>query len=114
MNITTTWNITRMEVKEVYDGLEDVVFTVYYLVTSTSDGVNPQTSTYGGSVIVALPNTSQFTPFSSLTEGQVLDWVKDQLGPIQVSDIQNQLTREVSYNTDPSGWITPALPWETQ
>lgn len=111
MIITTTWSITRMEVKENYDGLEDVVFTVYYNVQSQSDGINPQTSTYNGNVVLQLPNSSQFTPFSSLNEGQVLDWVKDQLGPLQVANIQNSLTREVSYNTDPSGWITPPLPW---
>jgi hypothetical protein len=67
----TTWNITQL------DRLTSTNFvtTVHYNVTKTDGDFSA--STYG---TIGFEAGTPETPFESLTEAQVIAWVKDKLG----------------------------------
>lgn len=101
---TITWTITALNCYPLEQGNADVVFNVHFSCTGTQD-------TYSASVY----NTCQvtytggaFTPYSELTESQVLGWIwaggvdKDATESAVEQMIQNQINPPV---------VTPPLPW---
>ena len=69
--MTTTWTINQLD-RNTSDGF---VTTVHYNVTATDDDFSA--STYG---TIGFEAGTPATPFASLTEAQVVAWVKDKLG----------------------------------
>ena len=104
---TKKWTVTLLSVIPSADGLSEVVMNVYWLCSATEG-----TSTYNtnGCTQVPFPNPAAFTPFSSLTEGQVLQWVFETLGPQQVSDIEASADKGLQDLINPP-IIYPPLPW---
>lgn len=86
------------------DGQTDVVYQVNWLVTATDTGGNttaiPGVSTLG-------PPDATFTPYSQLTQDEVIGWVKACLGPEQTAgyelNAENAL-KEQSLTTLPLPW----------
>lgn len=107
--MTTVWTVTAMDCYPEVDGEQDVVFTVHYSCNGTQvDGEN----TYSASVYNTQPVTvnpdEPFTPYSQLTQDQVLNWIwtsgvdKDATEAAVAQMIQNQINPPV---------VTPPLPW---
>jgi hypothetical protein len=101
---TFNWEVSQLNCYPQADGQTDVVFTVHWQLTGT-DG------TYNGSVYstCAVPApTGTFTPYSQLTQDQVLGWIwangVDQTSAEAAvqTQIDNQITPPVT---------SPALPW---
>ena len=102
---TITWTVTAMDCYPQEGGNTDVVFTVHWTCAGT-DG------TYNASVYstcsVPASSGSAFTPYSSLTQDQVLGWVwangvdKFTTEAAVVQQIDNQRNPPV---------VTPPLPW---
>ena len=67
----TTWTINQLD-RNTSDGF---VTTVHYSLTSVDEGFSA--STYG---TISYEAGTPATPFESLTEAQVIAWVKDKLG----------------------------------
>jgi hypothetical protein len=70
MTTQYTWTVTAMDCYPQEDGNTDVVFTVHWTCSGT-DG------TYNASIYstCSVPSpTGSFTPYSSLTQEQVLGW----------------------------------------
>jgi hypothetical protein len=104
------WNVTALSVIPSADGLSDVVLNVYWICSATN---GTQTYVTNGCTQVPFPNPAAFTPFSSLTEGQVLQWVFATLGAQQVSDIEASADQGLQNLINPP--ITyPPLPWKAQ
>ena len=101
---TITWTVTAMDCYPQEAGNTDVVFTVHW----TCAGVD---GTYNASIYstCSVPSpTGSFTPYSDLTQSQVLDWCyaygvdKSATEAAVEAQLQAQINPPV---------VTPALPW---
>jgi hypothetical protein len=100
-----TWSIVQMNCYPQENGEADVVFTVHWTLSGT-DG------TYVGSVYgsagVTVDAKTTFTPYSQLTQEQVLEWIwangvdKDAQEANVAAQIESQINPTV---------VTPPLPW---
>lgn len=104
--ITYSWTITALNSYPEYEGQQDVVFTIFAIYTGT-DG------TYSSSVEVAqalVLNNASFTPYSDLTESQVLGWLTEALGPQQIDQMQYKITAQIIADNQPP-FVQLPLPW---
>lgn len=99
------WKITKLETKPLLDGLPEVVVCAEWICSVKE---NNQSAECNGFVNLPPVNPMQFTPYSDLTEVQVLDWLwnscinKNQIEQI----VTNQLNEKLSPNPE-----VPPLPW---
>ena len=105
MTATITWTVTAMDCYPQEAGHTDVVFTVHWTCSGVQDAYSA--SVYSTCAVPA-PTGSSFTPYSSLTQDQVLGWVwangvdKAATEAAVQTQIDNQINPPV---------ITPPLPW---
>jgi hypothetical protein len=107
MAITNTWAVVQMDAYPEYEGEPDVVFTVHWTLNGT-DGT--YIGSVYGSVGVNLDEGATFTPYASLTEAQVIGWVKDALGEEQVAAYEANVAEQIANQINPPV-VSPALPW---
>ena len=94
----TTWTINQLE-RNTSNGF---VTTVHYSV-SKEDG-DFSASTYG---TIGFEAGTPDTPFESLTEAQVIAWVKDSLGEVTV---EAALTAQIEAQQNPVK--ASGMPWQ--
>ena len=109
MNITTQWNITHMNAHPSLDGMENVISHVVWTCTAT-DADSGETVKEQAQLSMGLPSTTQFTAFSSLTEAEVLTWVKQILGESVVAQVENNVKTALVTKLAPIVMIED-LPW---
>ena len=104
--ITTSipWDVEQMDCYPTYESQTDVVFTVHWRCIAVKD---QYTATSYGTVNCTYTAGEPFTPYSQLTETQVLGWVwqtvnKNTTEAALVQNIANQINPPV---------ISPPLPW---
>lgn len=103
--MTTVWTVTQMDCYPQADGETDVVFTVHWTCAGT-DG-EYSASVYNTQQVTVNPD-EPFTPYSQLTQDQVLNWIwtsgvdKDATEAAVAQLIENQINPPV---------VTPPLPW---
>jgi hypothetical protein len=93
----TTWTINQLD-RNTSDGF---VTTVHYNVTK-EDG-EFSASTYG---TVSFEAGTPTTPYESLTEAQVIEWVKDKLGE---EVIEASLASQIAAQKNPT--TATGMPW---
>lgn len=76
MSITYKWSIVSMQTLPTSGNLQNVVRDVQWKVVATKDGVKRDLSAF---VRLSPPSDNTFTDYNSLTEDQVLEWVKSVL-----------------------------------
>jgi len=80
MEITYNWKITELTKVPSKDGLTDVVTHIKFIYTGTSDQTDEngefKTATFKGSVPALPPSSEDFKPLNTLTEAEVIEWVK--------------------------------------
>lgn len=107
MAVVNTWSVVQLDAYPEVDGKTDVVFNVHWTLTAT-DG------TYSGNVYgsqsVTLDPSAPFVPYASLTEAQVIGWVKDALGEEQVASLEANVAEQIANQINPPV-VQPALPW---
>jgi hypothetical protein len=96
-----------MDAYPEYDGETDVVFTVHWTLNGTDGTYNG--SVYG-SVGVTLDEGATFTPYASLTQAQVLGWVKEALGEEAVAGFEASVAQQIADQANPPV-VHPTLPW---
>ena len=102
--MSCVWSVTEMLVKPVEDGKPDVVVTVKFSCTASADG---KTAAYNGSIGFDAPG-DPFTPYSQLTQEQVLNWAfergfnKDQIEAVVLMDLDALINPPV---------VNKPLPW---
>ena len=99
---TFTWNIANLE-RETADGY---VFTAHYTVNA-NDGTY-SAGAYG-SMGFERPEAEEMIPFADLTEGTVIQWVKDALGEEKVTEIGDALQAQLDEQRNPTK--AAGLPW---
>ena len=101
---TFTWTVTQMDCYPQAEGQTDVVFTVHYTCAGTQD-------TYSSSVYstcgVPAP-TGTFTPYSALTQDQVLGWIW--ANGVDQSATEAAVQTQIDNQINPPV-VQPALPW---
>jgi hypothetical protein len=111
MAATQTWVVNYMTCLPTYDAQTDVVYEVGWscFAQQTQDGVNYTNNFIGTTVLQDLPG-DPFTPYSELTQEQVLSWIwasdgvdKDSIERYNQDVINGQITPTL---------ITPPLPWQ--
>ena len=107
MAVVNTWSVVQLDCYPQEDGHDDVVFSVHW----TLNGVDGE---YAGSVYgsqgVTLDPSAPFVPYASLTEAQVIGWVKDALGEEQVASLEANVAEQIANQINPPV-VQPALPW---
>jgi hypothetical protein len=105
--ITYSWDITALNSYPEYMGNQDVVFTIFATYTGT-DG------TYSSSINISqalnISNDAIFTPYSDLTEEQVLGWLLAALTQQQISQMQSKITAQIIADNQPP-FVQLPLPW---
>jgi hypothetical protein len=119
MNTTVfTWKILNMEAIMSYNDLTDVVRTVYWQLEGHDDD-NKYGRHWGIQQLdVDSIDSSTFTGYSSLTESQVLTWVKTALNtenpqgdgnPNFTTRLENEVQAEM--DTEEIGSRRTGVPW---
>ena len=102
---TITWTITAMDCYPTEGSETDVVFTVHWTCSGT-DGT--YTSSVYSTCAVPTPASESFTPYSDLTQDQVLGWVwangVDQTAT--EAAVQQQIDNQINPPV-----VTLPLPW---
>lgn len=95
--MTTTWTIAQLD-RQTSDGL---VTTAHWTVNAV-DG-DYSAGSYG---VVGFERGDTFIAYDSLTEAQVIDWVKDKL---DVEAIEASLASQIESNKNPT--TSTGVPW---
>jgi hypothetical protein len=95
--ITTSivWDVEQMDCYPTYESEIDVVFTVHWRCTATKD---QYTATSYGTVGCTYTQGSPFTPYSQLTETQVLGWVWE---TVNKNETEAALTANIAAQINP-------------
>lgn len=106
MTITYTWSVTQMDAYPELDGEQDVVCMVWWTLVGTDGGCSDST---GGGTPITVDGSEPFTPYSQLTQEQVLGWVFDKMGPDVKTQIEQSVASQVAKQ---AAKIQPMpLPW---
>jgi hypothetical protein len=98
------WTLSSLD-RTLPDGW---VFTAHWRVSDTQDGFSA--STYGTiSFPAKLPSDPGFIPYEDLTEAQVVQWVKDEMGPNQVAAYEAVVQGQIDAQVNPS--TASGTPW---
>lgn len=96
-----------MDAYPEYEGNANIVFTVHWSVTAKDS----EFSGYSyGSQALTFDLEETFTPFTDLTETQVIGWVQSAMGEETVAEIEANLATQIENAKNPP-IVNPPLPW---
>lgn len=96
---TFAWQFTQLDVLPSFEGLTDVVECMHWRLTA-SDGLG-HTATAYGEQCAGPPDPNNFTPFASLSAGQVTGWVEAAMGD-ELGAVQAQLEGQLAEAANPT------------
>lgn len=108
MAITYKWIISSLECYPEHEGKTDVVFNVHWRRQAT-DGKGHNADIYGCERVTLDPD-APFTPFASITEAQVIEWIESAFGPEKLAEQKSALNSIIADQIKPPV-ISPPLPW---
>lgn len=101
------WTIAQLDCYPELEGKSDVVFSAHWRLTATE---GDYTGSVYGSVGLTLDPDAPYTPFSELTQEQVIGWVKDALGEETVAAHEANVAKQIEDQKNPPV-VRPTLPW---
>jgi hypothetical protein len=104
MATTYDWDCRTVDCYPTDESYTDVVYNVHWIVTGTSDTLDPDgnayTATNIGTQTISTDDITDFTPFADLTNADVVAWTKEAMGADQVTaleaNIQSQIDLEIT------------------
>lgn len=106
MATTYDWNCTTVDCYPTDGEYTDVVYNVHWIVTGTSDTLDPQgnayTATSIGTQTVSTDDITDFTPFADLTNADVVAWTKAAMGAEQVTALETNLDSQIALEITPT------------
>ena len=103
---TFEWNCKTVDVHPTEGEYTDVVYNVHWIVTGTSDQVDPEgnayTSTSIGTQMLDTSTITDFIPFADLTNAEVVQWTKDTMGTEQVNQIEAGIESSINEEINPT------------
>lgn len=107
---TKTWTVEQMQCFPQYEGKENVVYVVNWLLTGTQ---GDYTAHIYSTANLEYASGSPYTDYASLTPDQVIGWVKNSLGEEEVRKYETRLDEELAKKAAPQ-LTTTGLPWVDQ
>jgi hypothetical protein len=104
---TYTWSVDSMTCKPKEGDKTDVVITVFWRLIGTDGAYSG--SAYGSANLEFMPDRP-FTPYSDLTEDQVVAWVQEALGPVRMASYEANVAAQIQDQITPPV-VTLPLPW---
>ena len=96
---TYNWNCKTVDCYPEQNNEADVVYNVHWIVTGTSDQLDPEGVAYSATNIgTQTLDTSQITnfiPFEDLTNDEVVAWTKGAMGDEQVASIEASIQSQI-------------------
>ena len=96
---TYNWNCKTVDCYPEQNNEADVVYNVHWIVTGTSDQLDPEGVAYSATSIgTQTLDTSQITnfiPFDQLTNDEVVAWTKAAMGAEQVTSIEASIQSQI-------------------
>jgi len=105
MATTYDWNCRTVDCYPTDGEYTDVVYNVHWIVTGTSDTLDPEgnayTATSIGTETISTSDLSGFTPFADLTNADVVAWTKAAMGAEQVTQLETNLDSQIALEITP-------------
>ena len=101
MEIEYSLKITELVCDATSNGETNVISCVRWVYSGT-DGRN--SAAYGGYTNINHTDDEPFTPFSNLTEEQVVTWVLSSMNEARLLEIQTELRRQIENATARVPW----------
>lgn len=111
MPVTVTWSVKPNGLlTTTKSGNSDFIVRVEYDITGT-DGINTITMPYTETFDVV---GQSFTPFTSLSESQVVSWAQEKLGAAQLANLQLGFEKQLELMSNPPPPVVErTVPWST-
>jgi hypothetical protein len=97
--ITYNWNCKTVDTYPTHAGESDVVYNVHWRVTGISEELdsqgNPFQTTNIGTQTLNTEDITDFIPVDELTNGQVTEWVKSNMGEEEVFRIEESIKNQI-------------------
>ena len=106
MELTYDWKITAMKKAPVLEGLSDVITHIRFDYTGT-DADSGETHVFPGACPIGLPDTENFTELASLTEADVIEWVKANHPTDHMNEV---ITKAITQKVSPTN-VEADMPW---
>lgn len=109
ISVSMTWDITQMDCYPQADGKTDVVFTVHWTCSGQQvSGGNTYTGLVYSTCSLPAPTGPSFTPYSQLTENQVLGWIWS--NGVDKAATEAAVAQQIANQINPPV-VAPPLPW---
>jgi hypothetical protein len=106
MATTYDWNCRTVDCYPTDQSYTDVVYNVHWIVTGTSDTLDPEGNPYTASSIgtqtISTDDITDFTPFADLTNADVVAWTKAAMGADQVTALETNLQSQIDSEITPT------------
>lgn len=102
--IEYTWKIEQCEYNAQTGAIENVHWRLNAVDGDYTDSI------YGSQSLNANPNSESFIPYPEVTEQQIIDWVKNELGSERVTEIESIVMAQIEARKTPK--TLTGLPWE--
>jgi len=115
MAVSYAWSFSELDVIiENSEGLADVVYTIHWRYSATTDDAEPYTaSTIGTSSVTYDPDgPDPFIPFEDLTEADVLAWTEEYIGEEQLESYREGLAVNITEQETPTHKAFRTMPWD--
>ena len=109
MTIAYTWIISSLDVAPSDDGMIDVIKVAHwrYRITDSTDDLTIEV--YGAQGFVS-PDPASYTPFDSVTEAQLVEWIEDAMGEERMDAMNASLAVAIENLRNPP-IVTMPVPW---
>ena len=99
MNITYNWNCKTVDAYPQSGEYKDSVYNVHWIVTGTSDQLDPEGNPYSatniGTQVLDTSSITNFILFDQLTNDEVVAWTKGATGDEQVAEIESSIEKQI-------------------
>ena len=106
MATTYDWNCRTVDCYPTDGEYTDVVYNVHWIVTGTSDTLDPDGNAYTATSIgtqqISTSDLSGFTPFADLTNADAVAWTKAAMGTEQVTALETNLDSQIALEITPT------------
>jgi hypothetical protein len=105
--ITYDWNCKTVDAYVEQDNEADVVYNVHWIVTGTSDEVDPNSpntfyqATNIGTQTLDTSAIVDFIPFDQVTNAEVVAWTQAAMGAEQVAQIEANIASQIDLAINP-------------
>jgi hypothetical protein len=115
MAVSFAWSFSALDVIiENAEGLAEVVYTIHWRYSATTDDAEPYTaSTIGTSSVTYDPDgPDPFIPFEDLTEAVVQNWTEEQITEEGVEQMESSLAANIERQINPTHETFRTMPWD--